>query len=213
MSASTSSPRLNRGHRRAILLTLCLAAFTINVDTTIVNVALPTFVRDLGASTRQLQWIVDAYSLVFAALVLAAGSVSDRVGRKGALLAGLAIFGTGSLVGSRCTSPGQVIAVRGLTGLGAAVIFPTTLSIISNVCTGRGERARAIGLWGAMTGLGVAAGPICGGWLLENFWWGSVFVALAPVAASSPRWWRGKCRPRGTPRRPASTSPVWACRP
>src|SRR5262249_16231688 len=89
--------------RTAVLLALCLAVFTINLDTTIVNVALPTLVRELHASTRQLQWIVDAYSLVFAALVLAAGSISDRVGRKGALLAGLAIFGTGSLVGSRCT--------------------------------------------------------------------------------------------------------------
>src|SRR5262245_35420211 len=183
MSASTSSPRLNRGHRRAILLTLCLAAFTINVDTTIVNVALPTFVRDLGASTRQLQWIVDAYSLVFAALVLAAGSVSDRVGRKGALLTGLAIFGAGSLLGSQCTSPGQLIAVRALIGLGAAIIFPATLSILINVFTHRTERAKAIGLWGAMTGLGVAAGPICGGWLLEHFWWGAVFAAIAPVAA------------------------------
>jgi EmrB/QacA subfamily drug resistance transporter len=176
-------PDLSPKRRTAILVTLCLAVFTINLDTTIVNVALPTLVRDLGASTRQLQWIVDAYTLVFAALVLAAGSVSDRVGRKGALLVGLAIFGAGSLIGSRCTSSGQLIAVRGLIGLGAAIIFPTTLSIIANVFTGRAERARAIGLWGAMTGLGVAAGPICGGWLLEQFWWGSVFLALVPVAA------------------------------
>ena len=109
-----------------VLVTVCLAALTINLDTTIVNVALPTLVRDLSASTRQLQWIVDAYSLVFAALVLAAGSVSDWVGRKGALLTGLAVFGLGSAIGSRCTSPGQLIAVRGLTGLGAAIIFPTT---------------------------------------------------------------------------------------
>jgi EmrB/QacA subfamily drug resistance transporter len=169
--------------RTSILLTLCLAAFTISLDTTIVNVALPTFVRDLSASTRQLQWIVDAYNLTFAALVLAAGSVSDRVGRKGALLAGLAIFGVGSLIGSRATSASQLIAVRGVIGLGAAIIFPTTLSIISNVFTGRAERAKAIGLWGAMTGIGVAAGPICGGWLLEHFWWGSVFAAIVPVAA------------------------------
>src|SRR5437764_9753568 len=117
--ASPLSPK----RRTAVLLTLCLAAFTINLDTTIVNVALPTLVRDLSASTRQLQWIVDAYSLVFAALVLAAGSVSDRVGRKGALLAGLTIFGAGSLVGSRATSPDQLIAVRGLIVLGAAIIF------------------------------------------------------------------------------------------
>jgi EmrB/QacA subfamily drug resistance transporter len=182
MSNLTDPQVFTRGHRRAILITLCLAAFTINLDTTIVNVALPTFVRDISASTRQLQWIVDAYSLVFAALVLAAGSVSDRVGRKGALLAGLTVFGAGSLIGSRATSPGQLIAVRGLIGLGAAIIFPATLSILTNVFTARAERAKAIGLWGAMTGLGVAAGPICGGWLLEHFWWGSVFAALVPVA-------------------------------
>ena len=182
MPSPPSPQDVARRHRRAILLTLCLAAFTINLDTTIVNVALPTLVRDLSASTRQLQWIVDAYSLAFAALVLAAGSISDRVGRKGALLTGLVIFGTGSVIGSRATSPGQLIAVRGLIGLGAAVIFPATLSILTNVFTGRGERAKAIGLWGAMTGLGVAAGPISGGWLLEHFWWGSVFAALVPVA-------------------------------
>jgi EmrB/QacA subfamily drug resistance transporter len=169
--------------RSVVLLTLCLAAFTINVDTTIVNVTLPTLVRDLDASTRQLQWIVDSYNLVFAALVLAAGSISDRLGRKGALLAGLGIFAVGSLLGSQASSPGQLIAVRGLIGLGAAVIFPATLSILTNVFTERSERAKAIGLWGAMTGVGVAAGPITGGWLLEHFWWGSVFVAVVPVAA------------------------------
>jgi EmrB/QacA subfamily drug resistance transporter len=175
--------RVAAGRKGLILVTLCLAVFAINLDTTIVNVALPTLVRDLNASTRELQWIVDAYALVFAALVLAAGSISDRVGRKGALLTGLGIFGVGSAIGSQCTSPGQLIAVRALIGLGAAVIFPTTLSIISNVFTGRAERAKAIGVWGAMTGVGVAAGPICGGWLLEHFWWGSVFLALVPVAA------------------------------
>ena len=120
---------------------------------------------------------------MFAALVLAAGSISDRQGRKGALLAGLGIFAAGSLLGSRAGSPGQLIAVRALIGLGAAVIFPATLSILTNVFTDRKERAQAIGLWGAMTGVGVAAGPICGGWLLEHFWWGSVFLAVVPVAA------------------------------
>ena len=172
------SPR----RRRLILATLCLAAFTINLDTTIVNVTLPTLVRDLDASTRQLQWIVDSYNLVFASLVLAAGSISDRVGRKGALLTGLAIFAAGSLLGAFATSSGQLIAIRGVISLGAAVIFPATLSILTNVFTERSERAKAIGIWGAMTGVGVAAGPICGGWLLEHFWWGSVFIALVPVA-------------------------------
>src|SRR5205823_12878268 len=158
-------------------------ALLISLDTTIVNVTVPTLVRDLHASNRQLQWIVDSYNLVFAAFVLAGGSLSDRFGRKGALLTGLGIFAAGSLLGARATSPGQLIAVRGLIGLGAALIFPATLSILTNVFTERSERAKAIGLWGAMTGVGVAAGPIIGGWLLEHFWWGSVFLALVPVAA------------------------------
>src|SRR3954454_1331896 len=114
MTASASQ------HRNVVLATLCFAAFMINLDTTIVNVTLPTLVRDLHASTRQLQWIVDSYNLVFAALVLAAGSLSDRLGRKGALLTGLGIFGVGSVLGSRAGSAGQLIAVRGLIGLGAA---------------------------------------------------------------------------------------------
>jgi EmrB/QacA subfamily drug resistance transporter len=165
------------------LAVLCLAAFTINLDTTIVNIALPSLMGQLDASTRELQWVVDAYTLTFAALVLAAGSLSDRYGRKGALLAGLAVFGTATAVGGLVDSSGALIAVRAVMGVGAALIFPATLSIISNLFTERGERARAIGLWGAMTGLGVALGPISGGWLLEHFWWGSVFVAMAPVAA------------------------------
>jgi EmrB/QacA subfamily drug resistance transporter len=172
-----------RRHRGAALAVLCLAAFTINLDTTIVNIALPSLVRQLDASTRDLQWVVDAYNLTFAALVLAAGSLSDRYGRKGALLAGLAVFGTATAVGGLVDSAGALIAVRAVMGVGAAMIFPATLSLISNLYTERAERARAIGLWGAMTGLGVALGPITGGWLLEHFWWGSVFVAMAPVAA------------------------------
>src|ERR1041385_4021356 len=107
--SSTAAASLSPAHRRVVLLTLCLAAFTINLDTTIVNVTLPTLVRDLDASTRQLQWIVDSHNLVFAAFVLAAGSISDRFGRKGALLTGLAIFATGSILGSRATTPGQLI--------------------------------------------------------------------------------------------------------
>jgi EmrB/QacA subfamily drug resistance transporter len=203
MTTPISGATLSSGHRRVVLLTLCLAAFTINLDTTIVNVTLPTLVRELNASTRQLQWIVDSYNLVFAALVLAAGSISDRFGRKGALLTGLAIFAAGSLLGSRATSPGQLIAIRGVIGLGAAVIFPATLSILTNVFTERSERAKAIGVWGAMTGVGVAAGPICGGWLLEHFWWGSVFLAVVPVAAvvaAMTALWVPTSRDPNTPR-------------
>ncbi len=169
--------------RGLVLLALLLAAFIINLDTTIVNVALPSLVRQLGASTTDLQWVVDAYNLAFAALVLAAGSLSDRLGRKGMLLAGLGVFGAASLAGSFATSAGQLIVARAVMGLGAAVIFPSTLSIISNVFTERRERAKAIGLWGATVGVGIAMGPIVGGWLLEQFWWGSVFVFMVPIAA------------------------------
>jgi EmrB/QacA subfamily drug resistance transporter len=171
-------------HRRSlILISLLLPAFVINLDTTIVNVALPTLVRELHASTSQLQWVVDAYNLVFAALLLAAGSLSDRIGRKGMLLAGLSVFGLSSVAGGLMGSPTQLIAARSVMGLGAAMIFPATLSLISNVFTERGERARAIGLWGATAGMAIALGPIVGGWLLEHFSWASIFFAMAPVAA------------------------------
>jgi EmrB/QacA subfamily drug resistance transporter len=166
-----------------ILISLLLAAFVINLDTTIVNVALPALVRELHTSNSQLQWVVDAYNLLFAASVLAAGSLSDRFGRKGMLLAGLSVFGAASLVGGLTDSPGQLIAARAVMGLGAAMVFPSTLSLLTNVFTERGERARAIGLWGAITGAAIALGPIFGGWLLEVSDWRSVFFAMAPVAA------------------------------
>jgi EmrB/QacA subfamily drug resistance transporter len=171
-----------RPHKGWILFSLCLAALIINIDVTIVNVTLPTLVRELDATTTDLQWVVDAYSLVFAALILAAGSLSDRVGRKGILLAGLGVFAAGTLAGSFATNPTQLIAARAVMGVGAAGIFPSTLSLIANVFTERAERAKAIGLWGATTGVGIAAGPIVGGWLLEEFWWGSVFLFMVPVA-------------------------------
>ena len=167
-----------------ILIALLLAAFVINLDTTLVNVALPSLVRELHATTTQLQWVVDAYNLVFAALLLTFGSLSDRLGRKGMLLAGLTVFGAASLAGGFTTSPAQLIAARSVMGLGAAMTFPATLSLISNVFTERRERARAIGLWGAIGGVAIALGPIVGGWLLEHFSWSSIFIAMAPVAAA-----------------------------
>jgi EmrB/QacA subfamily drug resistance transporter len=166
-----------------ILVALLLAAFLVNLDTTLVNVALPALVRELHATTTQLQWVVDAFNLVFAALLLTFGSLSDRFGRKGMLLAGLVVFGTATLAGGFTTDPAQLIAARSVMGLGAAMTFPATLSLISNVFTERGERARAIGLWGAIGGVAIAMGPIVGGWLLEHFSWTSIFIAMAPVAA------------------------------
>jgi EmrB/QacA subfamily drug resistance transporter len=172
------------GRARAILLALSLSAFIISVDVTIVNVALPTLVRSLGATATQLQWVVDAYSLVFAALVLAAGSLSDRQGRKGTLLIGLAVFASASLAGALVDTTAELIAARAVMGLGAALMFPSTLSLLVNVFTERGERAKAIGIWGATTGVGIATGPIVGGWLLERFWWGSIFAFMAAAAAA-----------------------------
>src|SRR5499425_289533 len=168
-----------------ILAALLLAAFSINLDTTMVNVALPSLVRELHATTTELQWVVDAYNLVFAALLLTFGSLSDRFGRKGMLLAGLAVVGTASLAGGFTTTPGQLIAARAVMGLGAAMTFPATLSLISNVFTERKERARAIGLWGASAGVAIAMGPIVGGWLLEHYSWAAIFIAMAPVAAAA----------------------------
>ena len=166
----------------AVLAVMCLAVFAVNVDTTIVNVTLPTLVAELGATTRDLQWIVDSYLLVFAALVLAGGSLSDRLGRRAVLVVGLAVFGLGNAVAALAETPGQLVAARAFTGIGAAAVFPTTLSILTQVFRERAARARAIGLWGASTGLAVAFGPITGGALLERFWWGSTFLVKLPVA-------------------------------
>jgi EmrB/QacA subfamily drug resistance transporter len=166
-----------------ILISLLLAAFVINLDTTIVNVALPTLVRQIHASDSELQWVVDAFNLLFAGSVLAAGSLSDRFGRKGMLLAGLAVFGLASLAGGLTDSAGALIAARSVMGLGAAMVFPSTLSLMTNVFIERRERALAIGLWGAITGVAIALGPIVGGALLQAFDWRSIFFVMTPIAA------------------------------
>ena len=170
--------------RWQILAVLCVSLFVIVMDNTIVNVALPTLARELDAGTSSLQWIVDAYTLVFAGLLLAAGGLGDRFGRKGALLAGLALFGAFSAAGAFASSTGQLISARAVMGVGAALIFPTTLAIVVNVFTEPRERAAAIGIWTAIAGVGVALGPISGGWLLEHFSWGSVFLVNVPVTVA-----------------------------
>ena len=165
-----------------ILFTVCAAVLAINLDTTIVNVALPSISRELDAGTRTLQWVVDGYNLAFAGLVLAMGSVSDRFGRRPALIGGLIGFAVSSAAGALMTSPEALVAARAGMGVCAALIFPTTLSIIANTFRERGERAVALSVWGAVVGVGVAAGPILGGVLLKYFYWGSVFWALVPLA-------------------------------
>jgi DHA2 family multidrug resistance protein-like MFS transporter len=170
-------------HRRRwlILAVLSVSVFLVVVDNTIVNVALPTLNRELGASVSQLQWIVDAYGLVFAGLLLAAGGLGDRLGRKGAMQVGLVIFGTTSALGAFAANSTQLILARGAMGIGAALVFPATLAILTNVFTEPTERAKAIGAWSAVSGLAIAFGPITGGFLLEHFWWGSVFLVNVPI--------------------------------
>ena len=177
--AHAAPPRV----RPILVLTVVLvAALAINVETTIVNVALPTLNSALGASTRGLQWIVDAYNLAFAALVLAGGTIGDKYGRRGTLITGLALFAASSVGAALCTSTGALIGMRLVMGIAAALIYPTTLAIITDTFRDPKQRAAAIGVWGAVTGLGVAVGPIMGGALLESFWWGSLFLSLVPIA-------------------------------
>ncbi|MGH2722534.1 MAG: DHA2 family efflux MFS transporter permease subunit [Actinomycetota bacterium] len=161
---------------------LCFSLIVIGLDNTILNVALPSLVRDLGAGASELQWMVEAYILVFAGLLLTMGALGDRFGRKRALQVGLLVFLSGSVSSAFAASPQMLIAARGLMGVGGALIMPSTLSIITNIFPPR-ERGRAIALWAAFAGLGIVVGPVVGGWLLERFWWGSVFLINVPVIA------------------------------
>ncbi len=161
---------------------LCLSLVMIIVGNTVLNVALPTLIREIDATSTELQWIVDIYALVFAGLLLTGGALGDRFGRKGALTIGLVIFAAGSGLAAMGDSATQLIVTRGIMGLGAALMMPATLSILITVFPPH-ERARAIAVWAGLAGAGGAVGPIAGGWLLENFWWGSVFLVNLPVTA------------------------------
>jgi EmrB/QacA subfamily drug resistance transporter len=161
--------------RWATLVVLSLSLVIIGLDNTILNVALPTLVRELGATASQLQWMVDAYILVFAGLLLTMGALGDRFGRKLALNVGLVLFGLSSIAAAFADTANTLIAARAVMGIGGALIMPATLSIITNVFQGP-ERGRAIAAWAAVAGLGIVLGPALGGWLLESFWWGSIFL-------------------------------------
>jgi DHA2 family multidrug resistance protein-like MFS transporter len=163
-----------------LLAIMCLSLVLVVMSVSGLNTALPTMQRDLGASASELQWIVDAYAVVFAGLLLTAGALGDRFGRRRALLAGLAVFGVGAFAGGLATDASQVIASRAVMGIGAAFIMPATLSIITAIFPPH-ERARAIAVWAGFAGAGASIGPIVTGALLEGYWWGTTLLVNVPV--------------------------------
>ena len=177
MSTSHSHPQ-----RWLILGVICLAQLTVLLDNTVLNVAIPSLTRELHASTSDIQWMINAYSLVQSGLLLSAGSAADRYGRKKMLIAGLALFGTGSLVAGLAHSTGQLIAARAGLGIGGALLMTTTLAVAMQIFAPE-EQPKAIGIWSAVNALGFAIGPLIGGFMLNHFWWGAIFLINIPVAA------------------------------
>src|SRR6266567_2770575 len=164
------------------LLALALAVLVVGLDLTVLNLALPTLAADLHASTSDLQWFIDAYTLVLAAVLLPAGLMGDRYGRRKVLLVSIALFGVASIACAYSGSAGALIAARAVLGLGAAAIFPLSLSVLPVLFT-PDERPKAIAGVTAAVFISYPVGPILGGWLLDNFWWGSVFLINVPVIA------------------------------
>jgi EmrB/QacA subfamily drug resistance transporter len=183
-TAPPAAGRWPQGHprRRQILLVLCLSLLVVVIDNTILNTALPTLARVLHAGTSSLQWIADAYTLCFAALLIPAGALGDRYGRRTSLVGGLAVFALGSAAAAFASGTGMLIAARVVMGLGAAFVMPATLSILNSVFPPR-ERPQAIAAWSAVAGVGIVIGPTLGGLLLSHFWWGSVFLINIPLVA------------------------------
>ncbi|GIE99032.1 MFS transporter [Paractinoplanes rishiriensis] len=167
--------------RWLILAVLCLSLLVVVIDNMVLNIAIPSLIQDLGASTAEIQWIIDSYILVFAGLLLTAGSLSDRHGRRLGLVIGLTVFGGASVLAVLCETPGQLIAARGLMGVGAAFLMPGTLSILTTVFA-EDERKKAIAIWSSVLAVGALGAPAIGGVLLEHFWWGSVFLMNIPIA-------------------------------
>ncbi|WP_371481952.1 MFS transporter [Kitasatospora sp. NBC_00315] len=187
MTTAAAPPRVPEAiHRRrwVILGTLLLALLVVVLDNSILNVAMKTIASPaptgLGATQSDLEWAINSYTLVFAGLLFTAGLLGDRFGRKKSLLAGMLVFGLGSLLSALASSPGELIGYRAVMGFGGAFVMPATLAIIMNVFE-RSEQPKAIGIWAGAVGLAIAVGPITGGLLIEHFWWGSVFLVNVPI--------------------------------
>ncbi|MFF4246134.1 MFS transporter [Streptomyces sp. NPDC001822] len=182
-AAEEHDPALRGAHaqRWLILGVICLAQLTVLLDNTVLNVAIPSLTGELHASTADVQWMINAYSLVQSGLLLSAGSASDRYGRKKMLITGLALFGAGSLVAGLAQSSGQLIAARAGMGVGGALLITTTLAVVVQIFDDT-ERVKAIGIWATVNSLGFAAGPLIGGAMLNHFWWGAIFLVNIPVA-------------------------------
>ncbi|WKX69599.1 MFS transporter [Streptomyces sp. XD-27] len=182
---------LGGGNRWVVLVVLCVSLLLVAVDGTALHVAVPAVSEDLRPGAIELLWIIDAYPLVCASLLILFGTLGDRVGRRRILLLGYGLFGVASALAAFATTPQILIVARALLGVGGAMIMPATLSILRQVFPDRRERALAIGVWSAVAGIGAAVGPLLGGFLLEHFWWGSVFLINIPlmvVALPVGRW-------------------------
>ncbi|MEV3993181.1 MFS transporter [Streptomyces sp. NPDC049837] len=170
-------------NRWVVLVVLCVSLLLVALDATVLHVAVPAVTEDLRPSSTALLWIVDAYPLVCASLLILFGTLGDRIGRRRVLLAGYGLFGVASAVAAFADTPAVLIAARALLGVGGAMIMPATLSILRAVFPDRRERATAIGIWTAVAAVGAATGPVLGGFLVEHFWWGSVFLINIPLMA------------------------------
>ncbi|WP_425246125.1 MFS transporter [Streptomyces sp. NEAU-NA10] len=178
-------PELSQRRRLLVLAICCMSLLIVSLDNTVLNVALPAMGRDLHATTAGLQWTIDAYTLVLAALLMLAGSTADRIGRKKVFMAGLVVFSLGSLLCSLAPSLDLLVAARMVQAVGGSMLNPVAMSIITNTFTDPRERARAIGVWGAVVGISMAAGPLVGGLLVESVGWRAIFWVNLPVGLAA----------------------------